>query len=301
VTDTALTTGTFDYSGLDAEARIVVQQRTGEIKGLMRRTASDIVEVGQKLIEVKDRLPHGAFGPWLAAEFEWTERTARRFMSVATAFKSDTVSALNADARTLYLLAAASTPDEARDDALQQAQAGERITFDRAQAIVNTHRPPAVTSYPEDRDEDPYYPEADEEIESEYRVESIPPPAEPSKPAWSAPVRTTPAAAVQVGAPARRPEPARPAPAPAPAPRPAPVMVPLKSAPVQRNVVVTVTIWPGEDLAGRRVMVAIAEQGAMIEQMRGGVYGDMLNIVRELCEAKLGQNGSSDTEILMEV
>lgn len=78
-------------------------------------------------------------------------------------------------------------------------------------------------------------------------------------------------------------------------------MVPLKSAPVQRNVVVTVTIWPGEDLAGRRVMVAIAEQGAMIEQMRGGVYGDMLNIVRELCEAKLGQNGSSDTEILMEV
>ena len=41
MTDTALTTGTFDYSGLDAEARIVVQQRTGEIKGLMRRTASD--------------------------------------------------------------------------------------------------------------------------------------------------------------------------------------------------------------------------------------------------------------------
>lgn len=56
MTDTALTTGTFDYSGLDAEARIVVQQRTGEIKSLMRRTASDIVEVGQKLIEVKERL-----------------------------------------------------------------------------------------------------------------------------------------------------------------------------------------------------------------------------------------------------
>lgn len=118
MSDTALTTGNFDYSGLDPEARIVVQQRTGEIKSLMRRTASDIVEVGQKLIEVKDKLGHGEFGPWLAAEFEWTERTARRFMSVATAFKADTVSDLNADARTLYLLAAASTPDEARDDAL---------------------------------------------------------------------------------------------------------------------------------------------------------------------------------------
>lgn len=300
MSDTALTTGNFDYSGLDPEARIVVQQRTGEIKSLMRRTASDIVEVGQKLIEVKDKLPHGEFGPWLAAEFEWTERTARRFMSVATAFKSDTVSVLNADARTLYLLASPSTPDEARDDALQQAQAGERITFDRAQAIVNTHRPPAAGTYPEDRDEDPDYPEADEEIESEYRVEAIPPAAEPVRPApdWSAPVRTTPAA--KPTAPAK-PEPPRPAPAPAPALRPAPVMVPLQTAPVQRNVVVTVTIWPGEDLAGRRVMVAIAEQGAMIEQMRGGVYGDMLNIVRELCEAKLGQNGSSETETLMEV
>lgn len=43
----------FDYDALDTETRIVVQQRTTEIKALMKRAASDIIEIGQKLIEVK--------------------------------------------------------------------------------------------------------------------------------------------------------------------------------------------------------------------------------------------------------
>jgi hypothetical protein len=66
----------FDYARLDAETRIVVQQRTSEIRGLMRRAAQDIIDIGLKLIEVKGRLPHGAFGAWLGAEFDWGEVTA---------------------------------------------------------------------------------------------------------------------------------------------------------------------------------------------------------------------------------
>ena len=52
----------FDYASLEPETRIVVQQRTSEIRGLMRRAAQDIIDIGLKLIEVKERLPHGAFG-----------------------------------------------------------------------------------------------------------------------------------------------------------------------------------------------------------------------------------------------
>lgn len=44
------------YTSLNVETRIVVQQRTSEIKTLMRRTAQDIVYIGQKLIEVKEEL-----------------------------------------------------------------------------------------------------------------------------------------------------------------------------------------------------------------------------------------------------
>ena len=125
------------YTELDLETRIVVRQRTGEIKTLMQRTAQDLVEIGQKLVEVKARLGHGLFGDWLQAEFEWSERTAQRYMSVAQAFKSDTVSVLtNAEARALYLLAAPSTPESVREEAVRRAETGERITYSAAREMV---------------------------------------------------------------------------------------------------------------------------------------------------------------------
>lgn len=60
----------FDYGALDNATRMVVQQRTSEIKSLMRRTAQDIIDIGQKLIEVKQQLGHGKFRNWLKAEFD---------------------------------------------------------------------------------------------------------------------------------------------------------------------------------------------------------------------------------------
>jgi hypothetical protein len=39
------------YASLDVKTRIVVQQRTSEIKTLLRQTAQDIIEIGQKMIE----------------------------------------------------------------------------------------------------------------------------------------------------------------------------------------------------------------------------------------------------------
>lgn len=129
------------YDSLDVETRIVVQQRTSEIKTLMRRTAQDIIDIGQKLIEVKAKLGHGLFGAWLQVEFEWTDRTARRFMAVAETFKSDTVSVLaNVDAKALYLLATPSAPESAREEVLQKAGSGEHITYDRAREIIQGHR-----------------------------------------------------------------------------------------------------------------------------------------------------------------
>jgi len=129
------------YAGLDIETRIVVQQRTGEIKALMQRTAQDLIEIGQKLVEVKARLGHGIFGAWLQAEFEWSERTAQRYMSVVLAFKSDTVSVLaNAEARALYLLATPSTPESVREEAVRRAETGERLTYSAAREMVREHK-----------------------------------------------------------------------------------------------------------------------------------------------------------------
>jgi DUF3102 family protein len=139
-TTTTTTTTALDYAALDAETRIIVQQRTTEIKALMKRAASDIIEIGQKLIEVKARLPHGAWLPWLRSEFAWSDDTARNHMNVARAFPQ-IPNGSEFDARALYLLAAPSTPQSARDEAIELVGAGQPITHQAARVIVAEHKP----------------------------------------------------------------------------------------------------------------------------------------------------------------
>jgi hypothetical protein len=95
------------------------------IKGLMRRTGEDIVEIGKALLRQKNTLPHGMFLSWIDAEFGMHERTAQRFMGVAETFKGkyDTVSHLPPAA--LYELAAPSTPEEVRAEIERRVAAGE--------------------------------------------------------------------------------------------------------------------------------------------------------------------------------
>ena len=74
-------------------------------------TAIDYAKTaGELLLKVKQKLPHGAFGAWLEANVEVSERQARRYMAAAQgkplpmrALKSDTVSVLeDAPPKTLH-------------------------------------------------------------------------------------------------------------------------------------------------------------------------------------------------------
>ncbi len=125
----------FDYAALDTETRIAVQQRTCEIKSLMRRTAQDIVDIGQKLTEVKAQLRHGYFRIWLKTEFDWGVWTATKFMQVADKFKCVNFSHLDIAPSALYDLAAPSTSEMARQEAIERANQGEKITYSKAKVI----------------------------------------------------------------------------------------------------------------------------------------------------------------------
>ena len=130
----------FDYAQLDSETRVVVQQKTSEIKERMRNAAQSIVEIGERLLDIKQRLGHGSFGAWLKAEFEWSQDTARNFMNVAERFgQNPKISEFAPSA--LYLLASPSTPDAARADALDRVDRGEKVTHTTAKQIVQTHKP----------------------------------------------------------------------------------------------------------------------------------------------------------------
>lgn len=185
----------FDYDALDKNSRTLVKQRTGEIRALMRKAAEDIVNIGLKLIEVKAALPHGAFSPWLEAEFEWTDRTAQRFIQVAEQF-GENRQIVGFAPSALYLLAAPSTPESARQEALEQAQAGQPVTHKEAAEIVQKHKAPPVAEEVEEESEpteEVHEDEADESPPDEEEVEEDDP--APSKPRQQPASRSAPTAA----------------------------------------------------------------------------------------------------------
>ena len=134
----------FDYSTLDATTSQFVQQQTGEIRALMKRTAQDIIEVGQKLTQVKKQLGHGRFRDWLRSEFQWSVSAATRFMQVSERFQFINLSNLDLAPSALYELAAPSTPEAAREEALSRAKTGEAITHKAAQTIKQKYATPAT-------------------------------------------------------------------------------------------------------------------------------------------------------------
>ena len=130
----------FSYDELDNETRFLVGQRTSEIKNLIHRSAQDVFDIGQKLIEVKEKLDHGRFLIWLNTEFNWSKSAARQFMQVARHFKRGNFTDLNIAASALYLLASNTTSVAARQEALERAAQGEIINRSEAKSIIAHHK-----------------------------------------------------------------------------------------------------------------------------------------------------------------
>lgn len=132
----------FDYGALVPATRRLVKKATADIRDRVARSAAELIEIGQRLIEVKLALEHGEFGDWLEAEFGWSERTARNLMSVATVFrdcKSATVAVIGAGA--LYLLASDSTPEEVRQRFIEAAESGQPVTQAEVRKALSEEEP----------------------------------------------------------------------------------------------------------------------------------------------------------------
>lgn len=128
----------FDYSRLETSLAESVQRSAERIRGKLKRSIEDIVEVGNDLIAVKEQLLHGQFTGWLRAEFGWADRMARTFMSVAEQFgpKVEKISNLPIVPSAAYILAAPSVPEEARKKAIEKAKEGKTISVIVAKTII---------------------------------------------------------------------------------------------------------------------------------------------------------------------
>ena len=63
-----------------------IQTLTTEILILKQQTAQNIIEIGKRLIQVKESLGHGEWLPWLEQKVDISEWSAQRFMKVAREF-----------------------------------------------------------------------------------------------------------------------------------------------------------------------------------------------------------------------
>lgn len=126
------------------------------IRQRVKSATTDIIAIGKDLIGAKAQLPHGAFLPWLDAEFGWTDRTARNYIRAAdlAGSKSETISVLPPS--TVYLLAAPSTPEKIRTDIIQEIETGKPVDHRNVETRIrearrserNTKKSPAKVIQP---------------------------------------------------------------------------------------------------------------------------------------------------------
>ncbi len=111
----------WDYGQVAPVHRKTVEDAAIDIAVAGRRMAANIMQIGQRLNEVKKLLEHGQFTDWCEVEFGMNIRTAQRWMSVAETLggKSDNLSHLGSSV--LYLLAADSTPETVREAVIEEA------------------------------------------------------------------------------------------------------------------------------------------------------------------------------------
>lgn len=132
----------FDYESLNFETRVVIQEQARELKERLQRSAQDIWEIGQKLAQVRSHLKQrGQFESWLKAEFDLSRRTAYNFINVYESFReSANFAQSNIATSALYLLASPSTPLAIRNQFIQQASTGAKITYQDIREAVSKEK-----------------------------------------------------------------------------------------------------------------------------------------------------------------
>lgn len=105
---------------------------TTEILMLKQQTAQNIIEIGKRLITVKESLPHGEWGKWLKEKVDFTDRTAQRFMKVANEISNATALSDLPKSKVFALL---DLPQEEREEFIQNNPVDEMTTRELQQAI----------------------------------------------------------------------------------------------------------------------------------------------------------------------
>lgn len=109
-----------------------LERTTTEILMLKDQTAQNIIEIGKRLVEVKENLQHGEYLEWLKGKVQFTERTAQRFMQIGKEF-SNTTSLSHLGSTKLFLLAG--LDEEDRQEIMQGNNVEDMSTRELEQVV----------------------------------------------------------------------------------------------------------------------------------------------------------------------
>lgn len=109
-----------------------IQQIETEIILLKNQTAQNIIEIGKRLNQAKELVPHGEWGKWLEEKVDFSQEQARRFMKVALEFSNST-SLWNLPVTKIYALL--DIPKDEREEFIQDNNVDEMTTRKLQQVI----------------------------------------------------------------------------------------------------------------------------------------------------------------------
>ena len=107
------------------ETEVAARTDAALIKGLMRRTVEDIIEIGKALIRQQTALGT-AFDTWIDTEFEMSRRSAFNFMGVARKFGDRSATVALLPLKALYELASSTL--EVQAEVERRIAAGELVS-----------------------------------------------------------------------------------------------------------------------------------------------------------------------------
>ncbi|BAZ47146.1 diguanylate cyclase (plasmid) [Chondrocystis sp. NIES-4102] len=138
----------FKYEDLNEDDRIFITDKAIQIKFLIRRSVQDIINIGKYFTEIKEKLQHGQFYPWLDLEFKDPNTNVVpytsifRFMTTYQLLKSINLTDLsqaNILPSALYMIASKKVDKNALIEMKQLIEAGVTINLEVGKYLKNKY------------------------------------------------------------------------------------------------------------------------------------------------------------------
>ena len=141
----------FDYSQLPASQAQWLKNEARQISTTLRHNAASVINIGKRLIEVREILGPHVFKLWCSTEFEWSYITANKYIACAKRF-GDSDCAWVIQSSALIALVKRSVPESAIAEVMKLARSKQTISFTMVQEVISRHmltQLPAIPAAPQ--------------------------------------------------------------------------------------------------------------------------------------------------------